>query len=156
MIKPIAVALMLLPLSAFAEDDVKLLEAGQESACKLVKQDVCKSTSMDPQKDCMEWHQEHAGKAKADAMVMRGSEESRRTRPSLSGNKMVTTTAITADYYQCGFKEKREKAMRAVNKAEYGVDHFEKRLKNLEKLKKKGLITEEEYQAQRKEIISDI
>ena len=155
MIRNCALILLLSPVAALAADDVKLLEAGQASSCRLVKQDVCSSTSMDPDEECMGWHRRHAAEAKADAMVLGDRDESRRKRPSLSGMKTITTTRIHADYYDCGLKS--ETAGQSMHKQHtHGAGYFEQRLKNLQQLKDKGLITEDEYQQKRKAIISEI
>ena len=158
MFKPLIFASLLLPLAAQA--DIKILQPGEEANCQLIKEEVCKTTSKDPVKACDEWHQEEAEEQGADAFLMGTMEQSSHRQPSLTGAKTVKTTRITATYYHCGLaKQAVQKVVdEAVQEpaAQVETDSIESRLLRLNSLKEKGLITQEEYDQKRQQILDEL
>ncbi len=145
---------MALSAGAQAAQEVAIVPADKAAACRHIKHEVCTTTSMDPQKACHAWHQEHAAEAGADAVVMGKVDENRRKRPSLSGMKTVITTRMEADYYHCGFMPAQPQG-RPMHETGAGKT-VEERLRRLDALKQKGLITGPEYQSKRQDILDDL
>jgi hypothetical protein len=144
---------LLLPLSGYAADKIRVLAEGEEASCELVSQQVCSTTSMNPADKCLAWHTKQAADAGADALLIRGSEDSRRNKPSLTGMKTVVTTKVSADYYRCAAAVS---VAETVVKDSEGWSTVEKRLLVLESLKSKGLISDTEYQLKRQDILKDL
>lgn len=154
MIRPgVMMLALLLPLSGYAADKIRVLAVGDEASCELVSQQVCSTTSMNPAEECLAWHKKQAADAGADALLIRGSEDSRRNKPSLTGMKTVVTTKVSADYYRCAAAVS---VAETVVKDSEGWSTVEKRLLVLESLKSKGLISVEEYQLKRQDILKDL
>ncbi|WP_419811381.1 SHOCT domain-containing protein [Bacterioplanoides sp.] len=156
MFKPLIFASLLLPLAAQA--DIKILQAGEAANCKLVKEEVCKTTSKKPDEACLEWHQEEADSSGADSLIIGATEQSSHRQPSLTGAKTITTTRIAATYFDCGLAQ--QAVQQAVNKAvqegavqQVTTQTIESRLLRLNSLKEKGLITEDEYDQKRQQIL---
>lgn len=143
---------LLLPLSGYAADTIRVLAEGEEAACERVSQQVCSTTSTNPAEECLAWHKEQAAEAGADAFLLRGSEDSRRNKPSLTGMKSVVTTKVSADYFRCTTPAAAATTVTGSN----GWSTVEKRLQVLESLKNKGLISEAEYQLKRQDILQDL
>ena len=161
MLKPLILASLFLPMMALA--DVKELQPGEEAACQLVVQETCKTTSREPAVACLEWHLETAEEEGADALVIRGSDERTQRLPSLSGGtRTVVNTRVKADYYNCGYA--KQELMEAAKEAAQQVEKIapvvtksaEERLLQLNSLKEKGLITQDEYDQKRQEILSEL
>ena len=154
MIRPgVMMLALLLPLSGYAADKARVLAEGDEASCELVSQQVCSTTSMNPAEECLAWHKKQAADAGADALLIRGSEDSRRNKPSLTGMKTVVTTKVSADYYRCAAAVS---VAETVVKDSEGWSTVEKRLLVLESLKSKGLISDTEYQLKRQDILKDL
>jgi hypothetical protein len=154
MIRPgVMMLALLLPLSGYAADKIRVLAVGDEASCELVSQQVCSTTSMNPAEECLAWHKKQAADAGADALLIRGSEDSRRNKPSLTGMKTVVTTKVSADYYRCAAAVS---VAETVVKDSEGWSTVEKRLLVLESLKSKGLISDTEYQLKRQDILKDL
>ena len=154
MIRPgVMMLALLLPLSGYAADKARVLAEGDEASCELVSQQVCSTTSMNPAEECLAWHTKQAADAGADALLIRGSEDSRRNKPSLTGMKTVVTTKVSADYYRCAAAVS---VAETVVKDSEGWSTVEKRLLVLESLKSKGLISDTEYQLKRQDILKDL
>ena len=154
MIRPgVMMLALLLPLSGYAADKTRVLAEGDEASCELVSQQVCSTTSMNPAEECLAWHKKQAADAGADALLIRGSEDSRRNKPSLTGMKTVVTTKVSADYYRC---TAAVSVAETVVKDSEGWSTVEKRLLVLESLKSKGLISDTEYQLKRQDILKDL
>ena len=158
MVRPgVMMLALLLPLSGYAADKIRVLAEGDESSCELVSQQVCSTTSMNPAEECLAWHKKQATDAGADALLIRGSEDSRRNKPSLTGMKTVVTTKVSADYYRCAAAVSvAETVAETVVKDSEGWSTVEKRLLVLESLKSKGLISDTEYQLKRQDILKDL
>jgi len=144
---------LLLPLSGYAADKIRVLAEGEEASCELVSKQVCSTTSMNPEEECLARHKMQAADAGADALLIRGLEDSRRNKPSLTGMKTVVTTKVSADYYRCAAAAT---AAETVVKDSEGWSTVEKRLLVLESLKSKGLISDAEYQLKRQDILKDL
>ncbi|MBM94848.1 MAG: hypothetical protein CMI09_03220 [Oceanospirillaceae bacterium] len=148
---------LLLPL--FAQAEVQLVEAGAVGQCKKLDHQVCTSTKTDADEVCLERHKESAAEVGADAIVVIQKEETRQRRPSLTGTKTVIKTDITADYFDCGLPEapvesvSQKVANQVVIRDLYTI---EDRLNVLETLKAKGLVSDEEYNQKRQDILSDL
>ncbi len=154
MIRPgVMMLALLLPLSGYAADKIRVLAEGDEASCELVSQQVCSTTSMNPAEECLAWHKKQAADAGADALLIRGSEDSRRNKPSLTGMKTVVTTKVSADYFRCAAAVS---VAETVVKDSEGWSTVEKRLLVLESLKSKGLISDTEYQLKRQDILKDL
>lgn len=154
MIRPgVMMLALLLPLSGYAADKIRVLAEGDEASCEMVSQQVCSTTSMNPAEECLAWHKKQAADAGADALLIRGSEDSRRNKPSLTGMKTVVTTKVSADYYRCAAAVS---VAETVVKDSEGWSTVEKRLLVLESLKSKGLISDTEYQLKRQDILKDL
>ncbi len=154
MIRPgVMMLALLLPLSGYAADKIRVLAEGEEASCELVSQQLCSTTSMNPAEECLAWHKKQAADAGADALLIRGSEDSRRNKPSLTGMKTVVTTKVSADYYRCAAAVS---VAEIVVKDSEGWSTVEKRLLVLESLKSKGLISDTEYQLKRQDILKDL
>lgn len=131
----------------------RLVDVSEVGQCKKLGQQVCTTTKSDADTVCLAMHQEEAANVNADAIVLVEQEQVKQRRPSLMGNKTVIKTDITADYYDCGFPEPIAPVKRTVNRDLYDI---EERLEVLESLKSKGLVTEQEYNQKRQDILSDL
>ncbi|WP_260997057.1 SHOCT domain-containing protein [Thalassolituus hydrocarboniclasticus] len=145
--------LVLLPCFASAADNIRVLSAGEETGCTWLAQEQCSTEARLAAEECLNWHQTQAVAAGADALLMGDSEESRRKKPSLTGMKTVVATKVSADYYRCAAAAATAET---VVKGAEGWSTVEKRLLVLESLKAKGLISAEEYQAKRQDILKDL
>ena len=148
----VAVTLLAAVSSAYsAGSPVRTLAAGEEAGCEHLLHNECRTTSSKADEFCLAWHQDEARAAGADALMLGESDSSRQNKPSLVGMKTVVTTSIQADYYRCA--KPAEQAVAAPAAKASGV---EERLQVLESLKAKGLISADEYQQKRKEILADL
>ena len=153
--KPLVIVSLWLPLAAQA--DIKMLQAGEQAGCQLVAEDVCKTTASAAQQACLERHQQAAAEAGADAVLLGERDESTVRRPSLTGAKNVTTTRIAAQYYDCGLQQAAFKQAVQSAVAEPAAQlSIEQRLVRLQKLKDKGLISADEYQQKRQQILDQL
>lgn len=154
-VAPLLIAVSV-PLMA-AESSVRELSAAQAAKCRFVADNDCSTTKSEGDAFCREWHSKQAESAGADAMVLSESDTYVRQRPSLTGLKTVTTTKMKAGYYQCGFEPARPApGMKGHIKKAMPERSIEQRLIMLNRLKEKQLISEEEYQSKRKQILDDL
>ncbi|MGB1090860.1 MAG: SHOCT domain-containing protein [Oceanobacter sp.] len=146
----------LLGPSAWASDfDIQNLEQAQLANCTKLASDECDSESSDAEAVCLAELQQKAIKAKADALFISGQESFTQRRPTLVGGvKKVTRLKMQADYYDCGYAAKSAKSAGSVDVPAW--QQVEGRLKNLESLKSKGLISAEEYDQKRQDILNDL
>jgi len=148
---------LLLPLLVQAE--IRLVEASAVGQCKKMDHQVCTTTKPDADAVCLERHKEEAAEVGADAIVVVQKEETKQRRPSFTGSKTVIKTDITADYFDCGYSDVPVKSVsqKAINQAVIrDLYTIEERLKVLETLKSKGLISEKEYRQKRQAILTDL
>ncbi|WP_430461746.1 SHOCT domain-containing protein [Thalassolituus sp. LLYu03] len=148
--------LLLCALPVLAQSPVRELKAGEEAGCQPVEQQVCSSTSMKPEDECFSWHSRMAKDAGADAFVVRETERSRKNKPSLTGMKTEVTTKISADYFRCQQPAQVQPLPAAAPAPRGDFSTVEKRLQVLESLKAKGLISADEYQQKRGDILNDL
>lgn len=153
-IKHLAVSVfLLLPLHVQADSNVRVLNVAETKACKPVDRQACTTTQSNAAETCLAWHMEAAEKADADGILLGQTEQTKQRKPSLSGPKTIVKTTVNADYYQCGFATADTGSASSAAPAWSSV---EKRLETLESLKQKGLVTEEEYQSKRQDILKDL
>lgn len=150
--------MVLLPLFAQAAPEVRVAELSEVAQCKKLDHQVCTTIRSNAVEDCVGWHKEAAGKVDADVVVLGQHEQTKQRRPSLAGSKIIIKSDIAADYFDCGFPATPVKGSAATTAQPVpnNLNNIEERLKVLESLKAKGLVTEKEYRKKRQDILSEI
>lgn len=158
---------MLLALPTSASPDVRITGKVDES-CTMIKEVDCTTHKRDGEKACEEKLKKMAKEEGADTLIIEAVEQTKQRKPSLSGVKTVTETSMSGTLYQCHtgneISHSRSKATdKSAPESSRKDTHkksndktIEERLIQLNDLKEKGLITEDEYQAKRAEILGDL
>ena len=147
----------LLPLTlmfstaATAKPAVTLAGVDDVLNCTLIKETDCTSKKMEGLAACKKNLKKETVELDGDTLVITGTEQTEQRKPSLTGVKTVTKTKVTAGIYRCKAEENAVPEKKA--RAEQSVEN---RLTRLNKLKEKGLISEEEYLTKRAEILDDL
>ena len=137
----------------------QLVESIDESQCKLIKEADCTTAKREGLKACTEKHLESANRLQADSLLLGEVKEMEHRKPSLTGAKKVRLTQVQAYYYQCETAQEKANtpmsspAMKGIAPAAKSI---EDRLVQLNSLKDKGLITQEEYESKRTEILNEL
>ncbi len=162
---------MLLVLPASASPEVRITGKVNES-CTMIKEVDCTSHKREGEKACEERLKKLAKEEGADTLIIEAVEQTKQRKPSLSGVKTVTETSMSGKLYQCHTGNEISHSRRnasdqtgqdSASKEAMGNSHkkhsgktIEERLIQLNALKEKGLITEDEYQSKRTEILGDL
>lgn len=150
-------AMLLAAASAWVTADVAVVASVDETVCEKVATEICETHKKDAEKKCHKWHREKAEELGGNRVVMTDSSYSESKRPMFDGRfKTIRNTSITADYFACATAVAEEKAEMSGETVEAVNQSIEQRLKTLQNLLDKGLITEQEYQAKREEILSEL
>ena len=138
----------------FADDTISIVESVDEAHCRLLGDAVCETQKHDAQKKCNKWHKAKAEKAEANTLMITDTPATQSTRPHYDGSrKKITTTFIAANYYSCDVVKNPVVVDEPSAQAPQSV---EDRLLQLDALLKKELITEQEYQEKRADILKDL
>ncbi|MDF1764094.1 MAG: hypothetical protein P1U57_11850 [Oleibacter sp.] len=164
------ISLIAVACSSFAKTEndesqkVMVVESVDTARCQMIKENSCSIQGQSLQsdsdeKDCQNKHLEDAAEAGANAVMFTGTTTSERRRPRVDGRYVtVVSTDVAAEYYACDQAElfAQQEAKQAEEKVEAASQSIEQRLNTLETLKEKELISVEEYQAKRREILNDL
>ena len=138
---------------------VTIVDMVDENQCKLIKEADCTTAKREGLKVCTEKHLEGANRLQADTLLLGEVKEMEHRKPSLTGAKKVRLTQVQAYYYQCETAQEKANtpmsspAMKGIAPAAKSI---EDRLVQLNSLKDKGLITQEEYKSKRTEILNEL
>lgn len=143
---------------------IMVVETVDVARCQLIEKNSCSIQGQSIQsdtdeKDCQDKHLEDAAEVGANAVIFTGTTTSERRRPRMDGRYVtVVSTDVSAEYYACDQAElfAQQEAKQAEEKVEAVSQSIEQRLNTLEMLKEKGLISVDEYQAKRTDILNDL
>ncbi|TVZ41381.1 hypothetical protein P886_0726 [Alteromonadaceae bacterium 2753L.S.0a.02] len=148
-----------------ADNSVQLVTEIDADHCRLINKNVCVTEKRDEKKaikKCNKWHINQASEQGANRVLITDNTYSEHRRPHYDGSsKTIKTREYLADYYACDLAEvsvvndTQQEAL-PVNNSGASKSSIEDRLLRLESLKKKGLISAEEYAAKRAEILSEL
>ena len=155
---PLLTSALFVSSLSYAASDVNLAGEIDPEHCQLVKEERCSTQKSDGVSVCEKRLKEEADELNANTLVLGEIEQTVQRKPSLNGVKTVTITSVNAAIYRCPVAsdapQSREYHPAPVERPmEKSV---EERLIQLNGLKEKGLISDEEYQSKRAEILEEL
>jgi|GEM_PF-876241 len=150
--------------STQAVASARIVESIEASSCKYISEDTCRSKKSKQKKSleaCRKWHKKEASEKGANSVLITDTRVEETKRPMVNGTyKTVKSTNVTASYYNCGEfttgKAELPPKAKSFELIREKPKSAEQRLKTLNDLLDKGLITKEEYRSKRSEILKDI
>lgn len=154
-------------VAANSSQAVSLIEGAIPAECEQLKTASCSTIKSNAIKACTKVHKEQADALGANRIKLLSNQvtSQKQRKPSLTGAKMVTLTTVPAEYFLCA-KPKMTPPIKSMPPApgkritppqkQKPTNSIEARLIQLNQLLEKGLITKEEYQAKRKDILDSL
>ncbi|WP_369857140.1 hypothetical protein [Candidatus Thalassolituus haligoni] len=134
-------------------ESVEIRDGVDEQSCRMVKQEMCSTTSRDGVAHCRQEHLKSAAQFGANRVVIGTTDQSDHKKRMANGlYTSVTKTRMKARYFACD-ETSRVRQPAAV---QGGGKSIEERLLRLESLRQKHLLTEPEYTAKRAAILDDL
>ncbi|WP_221800610.1 SHOCT domain-containing protein [Oceanobacter mangrovi] len=156
------IVLVVIATTARAESSIEFRQQADPQFCQLVQKETCSTNSRDGLEHCQAEHRKQADKYGANVVVTGETTQNRHKKRMANGlYDDFIKTRMEASYYRCGDQpvdaDKPVKQTRPMPlPADAGSLPIEKRLQRLQSLRDKGLISEQEYQQKRQQIIDQL